>query len=118
MAEISGKRNALGSQQFAKIAEIHILIVHVGLAFPVYLQQSAFHVPINRAFRIVKTLGKDFRKFVEFVVQAAKFSHVPRSHIDRNAADCKRILALYKSGDETLGHLIVVERCHIPRQRA
>ncbi len=81
------------------------------------LKDSSFHVPIDPAFAIVKTLDQRPSQFFKSSVQCVELAHIPGGHIDRNTAYRKRVLAFYELGDKTLGNLIFVKRCEIARQR-
>src|SRR5262249_25610942 len=69
-------------EQFAKVAKIDILIVHVRLTLPMYIQDYSFHLPVDSAIRVFKTFKQRLRKPVEGTGKTFDLTQIPGRHVD------------------------------------
>src|SRR6185503_12660723 len=84
----------LAIEQLTEVAQIDILIVHVRLALPMHVQNRALRLPIDATLRIFEALNQRFSEVVERISEIIEATQIPRSHINRHAADRIRVLAV------------------------
>src|SRR5215813_102443 len=85
---------AFSIEQFTEISQIDILVVHVRLAFPMHLENYSGHLPVNSTLLARKAAKENLRQFVESHRQRLKSAQIPGGHIDGNASDRIRVLAM------------------------